>query len=177
MSGRFDIQRYPASLLGLLSMKSTGDAPHELQPMTQLSLESLDMYLLDRRRFIKQAPATAAGTAAGVGWSFTNGGATVQVPEGELWYVYGCSMNCTTAQPAGTSARCALYITHTPISGGRVHVATSNFDLASLDTCGTIFERPIIMTSGAFFGGACLAVTGAPTSVWNLDVVYAPVPV
>lgn len=86
-----EINRVPVGLLSLLDMKARGQSPRILSSQVDASLEMLDFYLQNGRQvFSGSATSGAAPANAVIG----------TVPQNELWYIHGISVNSGTLTAA-----------------------------------------------------------------------------
>lgn len=156
MAGPQDIQRFPKGLIDLLGMRATGDTPNQLAAQIAGELALKDEYLFDR--LIGYRAAVGAGLINATGsFSLTLG----TVPPGQLWYVYGWSIEVTAPAPAT-----GLTITLGFARGAanvRNYVGPAQRLIATEGAAwGVWFETPLILGPGDTPVAYVSSVTGVP---------------
>jgi hypothetical protein len=160
------IQRFPAGLLDILGMQSTGDTPHLIGGEVIPTIDLLDYYLIDR---LRGQQATTANVAA-IGGLVT----TVTPPAGEQWLVYGFT-GASAALAAATAFTATLAVFRA--STGFYQFIGPNVSAANPATYanGVSFSQPFIMRPGDVLAAWVSAVTGAPAVGIGLTAIFVPI--
>lgn len=87
----FDIGKLPRGLTGALALRNQGLTPQTLADQAVLTVESLEMFLLDTRVSTGVSDQAAPAVGANI---FTQ---AILVPAGELWYVWHYTVAATLA--------------------------------------------------------------------------------
>jgi hypothetical protein len=172
MADRLTIQRLPTGLLDILGMQSTGDTPHSLEQSVSATLDTTELYLMDRfaRRIEQTAVIAAAGTfIAGLPT------ATPLGPQpGEQWMLYGVTVT-STALAAATNISYVFSLSRTSLGG--TQYLSSKQSVANPDVFGQgqLWERPMILRPGDQLGIAATLVTGAPAVAPFVQAFFVPI--
>lgn len=164
------IQTLPQGLLGLLQLKQQGSNPSQFVDAVQGTFELFDMYAQSRLLDVSGAnaaapspkPAVNVNTAGAKGFG-ANG---LIVPQGQIWYVYQYTLQC--------SLLAAEYIRFAPVlypAPGSLDIVTLGPDYNDVITARARFAlvgntAPFWATSGASLGFAVYdIVTGGNINV------------
>ena len=134
------INRLPRGYLGLLSAKTMGNTPDRLSDELRSIIDLTEFYRADvppAVEFTTQAGVTAAGSVA-----------AVDVPDGELWFIYAISSQGTLA--VGTSL--TNFGPEIAINGTercRLQGITTNLSTVGQFTCASWESaNPLLLSSG-----------------------------
>jgi len=147
------INRVPQGLLSLLDAKTGGNTPPDTANNLQPVLEQLQFYLAS----IPMQAGQATGNTGGLD-SITV--ASVEIPSGELWAVYGVSVQSLTVAGSGV-----VGITPTVFTAdldGLPNVichlqtqATTNTGLGQSISNGVSYAQPVFYGAGTIFRAFC----------------------
>ena len=145
------INRVPQSLLPLLDAKTLGQTPSEIETRVSLGIDLREMYAADKQ--LISAFTSASLTSANLGTL----SCIVEVPAGELWYVYGVSGQLVCGATTGSDydmrvAFQAKGVVSAHFLNGRG--TESNFSISTGEQIidAVTFATPWLVGSGSAFG-------------------------
>jgi len=155
MAGPQDIQRLPKGLIDLLGMKATGNTPAQLAQQVISTLNTDDLYLIDRCLSVQGA--SSAVNALGT-FAFAN----CQVPAGSLYLLYSVGIS-VPALAAASSVQLTGVINR---AGGFPTACTDQIAIPASTGAffGRAFDRPILMRPNDVFAVQVSNFTGVPGS-------------
>lgn len=162
------IQRPPTGLLDLLGLKAMGQGPIQLAETVACTLaDCVDYYVANRRTSV----SGVTGVAMVANTSYTV--PAILVPAGEIWFVYGLSINLNVATAAATAIR--FWGGYQLAASTNVVTVGDTLTIGASDngSLGVIFSRPLIWlpgTQGYLITGA---VTGVPNAAGRMTLDVA----
>jgi len=169
MAGPQDIQRFPKGLIDLLGMRATGDTPSQLGQQISGELALKDEYLFDRLVGLRTGVGAGLINATGsYGWLLAT------VPPGQIWYVYGMSIEVTAPAPA-TAATLTLGVARGAANVRNYFGPSVRLVATQGEAWGEWFQVPLVMGPGDTPVGYCSSVTGVPNITATGIIWYAPV--
>lgn len=137
----------------MLALRSQGDTPQVLADQSVLTVEATELYLLDSR----ESTGFATQAAPVAGFNFYTG-ASLDVPPGQLWYVWHYIFVLTTG--AGETIKAAPAVNLDGVGAGAV--VGDYIDAAASQSIRGRNDRPFWAGPGTQFGFVCQSVVGAP---------------
>jgi len=172
MADRLTIQRLPTGLLDILGMQSTGDTPHSLEQSVSATLDTTELYLMDRfaRRIEQCAVIAATGTfIAGLPVASPLGPSP-----GEQWMLYGITVT-STPLVAATAVTYVFSLSRTSLGGTQYLSSQQTVTNPNLFGQGQLWERPMILRPGDQLGIAVTQLVGLPAIAPFLQAFYVPI--
>lgn len=170
------VNRVPTGLLSILDMKARGQNPRNLSPNVDLSIEGLQLYLLQNRE--TRIGQTGIINAPGW-WPDTSAGASpCRVPDNEYWYVWAGGYRTFVAVAAATNYRLrpavlsiGQTVTFPTLYGGATTYGTGFFMDSDINTA------PFWMGPGDVYGLYATVVTLGVAQAVDLSLYVTRVPV
>lgn len=149
----FPIGKLPRGLTSLLGLRSSGETPHALADQLVTTLDATELFLLDTRENTGFAQQLAPVT----GFNFYTGN-TLDVPVGQLWYVWHYILLLTSG--AGQSIEAAPAVNLEGVGAGAV---VGDYVTAAANQAVRGWNpHPFWAGPGTQFGFVVKSVTGAP---------------
>lgn len=137
----------------MLALRSQGDTPQVLADQSVLTIDATELYLLDSR----ESTGFATQAAPATGFNFYTG-SSLDVPAGELWYVWHYILVLTTG--AGEAITAAPAVNLDGVGAGAI--VGDYYAAAASQSIRGMNSRPFWAGPGTQFGFVCQSVTGAP---------------
>jgi hypothetical protein len=173
MAGRFDIQRIPKGLVDLFGMKGTGDAPHTLADTVFASVDSMDLYLVDR--MVPWISQTGVAPTV-IGFLIASIAPTGPAP-GEQWLISSAGIRMP-AIAAATAITINFVLQRVAANAvGTVYESIAGPLVLPASTGGFVtehFAKPVIARPGDTLGVFVSNITGVPASQPQLWMTYTP---
>ena len=172
------INRIPDGLQSLLGVKALGRNPQEIEGAVRPTIDLTSFYLANKTLELAFGQDIIATPAA------DNEYATVEVPSGEVWFLYqvGIRWGPTGASLVNTNVVPVLRLPTSPPSTAGLHPLTSCREFGtSLSTAETLTMgvdmKGVVAPAGTQFSNYVHDITSNASTTFNTSVLYVPLKV